>query len=136
MLNTISLLGEAGDRSLAILVVDDEPDIRDGIRRILEKTVTNARVLTARDGVEGLEALRTQKIDLIITDYKMPRMNGMELIHEAARLYPNAPRILITAFEQELANDLAANDEVACVLTKPLDPRPLVDTCRRMLSQP
>jgi CheY-like chemotaxis protein len=137
MISTIAgLLGlSPGDRRTRIvLVVDDEKDIRDAVQHLLERALPTVRVETAASGEEGLAILRREPIDLIVTDYKMPGMNGVEFLAQALKIAPKAPRILITAFEQELAIELGRNDEVSIVLTKPLSPRPLVQTCERILA--
>lgn len=117
-----------------VLVVDDELDIRDAIKDILEHALKNVHVYTAESGDEGLGILRNSHIDLIVSDYKMPGMNGLEFLQRARRVAPRVPRILITAFERELADELAPNED-ALVLTKPLDPRPLIRTCEKILAR-
>lgn len=135
-----TVLGQSGSDTAAhkvstILVVDDEPDIRTAVRNLLERALKHVHVITAADGFEGLKILRQQSIDLIVTDFKMPGMNGFEFIREAMKVSPSTPRILITAFERELALDANAEGAFTHIFTKPLDPRPLVKTCQRMLGE-
>lgn len=119
----------------SILVVDDERDIRDAVRGLLERGLKNAKVHTAASGAEGLAVLQNQPIDLIVTDYKMPGMNGIEFLHAAQKVAPSAPRILITAFERELAEEMSGPAGVEVVFTKPLEPRSLIQTCHKILAE-
>ena len=82
--------------SITILVVDDEVMMRDLMMRIL--TRDRYQVVTAEDGRAALEALRQQKIDLIVTDMKMPRMNGFELLRIVKKEYPEIALIMMTAY--------------------------------------
>lgn len=73
----------AETRSLTVLVVDDEPTVRDSIRLLLEDFA--ARVLTARDGEEALALAEWRVPDLILTDLRMPRVDGWELVRRLRR---------------------------------------------------
>ncbi|MBI2077599.1 MAG: response regulator [Euryarchaeota archaeon] len=81
-----------------VLVVDDEPDILTSLKTCLEAEFPNVRVLTAESGLEALHLMDKEPVDLIITDYKMPGMDGFELLAKAERIAPMVPRILITAY--------------------------------------
>ena len=100
-----------------VLVVDDEASIRD----LLSKTLALADydVEVAPDGRIALERMRQFRYDLLITDLKMPGMDGMAVIHEARRLHDNLPVIIITAFSTESNAIEAANLGVSGYLTKP-----------------
>ena len=81
----------------SILVVDDQPTLRDNVKQMLEEAGYQA--LTACDGVEALDVLQAQPIDLILADIAMPRMNGYEL-YERVRKNPHwvkIPFIFLTA---------------------------------------
>src|SRR4029078_10545730 len=112
----LSATREAG-RPQTILVVDADPDIREAVRGILERSIRGTRVLTAASGQEGLGILARETVDLIVTDYKMPGMNGLEFLDSARLIDPQAPRILITAFEHELMEQ-SNRDQAARVFTK------------------
>jgi PleD family two-component response regulator len=70
-----------------ILVVDDEPSIRDAVREILEGR--GYEVLTAADGLDGLQALSKSLPDLIISDLNMPRMSGFEFLTIVRERFPH-----------------------------------------------
>ena len=79
-----------------ILVVDDEEDIRLMLEDILR---VHYRVLKAADGLEALEQIEAHpdEIDLVMTDLRMPRMDGMELAEKIRRDHPRLGVIMITA---------------------------------------
>jgi len=81
----------------SILVIDDEPVLRNNVKQILEEA--GYKVLTAGDGMEALDVLQAQPVDLILADVAMPRMNGYEL-YERVRKNPHwvkLPFIFLTA---------------------------------------
>ena len=79
-----------------VLVVDDEPDMVENCARILQRG--GCDVLTATDPRRGLHMLESERPDLLITDLKMPEVDGMELLRRAHELDPALPVIVITAF--------------------------------------
>jgi DNA-binding NtrC family response regulator len=82
--------------SNSILVVDDEPHSLFGISQIL--TEEGYRVITAQTGREALDKLKSDPVDMIITDERMPDLSGMELLSEVKLTDPNIPIIVITAY--------------------------------------
>jgi two-component system response regulator (stage 0 sporulation protein F) len=79
-----------------ILLVDDDPEFRKAMKKMFEKSGYNVTV--AADGQEALEALSEESFDLIISDLRMPNLNGMELMEELKRRRINLPVIFITAY--------------------------------------
>lgn len=79
-----------------ILVVDDEPDMVENLVRILRRE--GYRCSSAVEATKGLELLEAQRPDLLLTDLKMPEMDGMELLRRAHAIDPALPVIMITAF--------------------------------------
>jgi excisionase family DNA binding protein len=100
-----------------VLVADDEPSIRE----LLSKTLGLAEydVTTAVDGRSAMEYLRNAAYDLLITDLRMPGVDGLTLIREAKRMKPSLPVIIITGFSNEATAIDAVNLGVAGYLTKP-----------------
>ena len=118
-----------------ILVVDDEASIRD----LLSKTLALADydVDVAPDGRSAVERLRMLAYDLLITDLKMPGMDGLGVIREARRLKADLPVIIITGFSTEASAIEAANLGVAGYLTKPFRvPRVLAVAAKALGEQP
>ncbi|HTI36670.1 MAG TPA: response regulator [Vicinamibacterales bacterium] len=100
-----------------VLVVDDEASIRD----LLSKTLALAEydVDLAFDGRTALDRLRSTPYDLLITDLKMPGVDGLTVIREARRLKADLPIIIITGFSTEASAIEAVNLGVSGYLTKP-----------------
>ena len=100
-----------------VLVVDDEPSIRD----LLSKTLALAEyeVDLAPDGKTALERLRIVPYDLLITDLRMPGVDGLTVIREGRRLRPDLPVIIITGYSSEASAIEAVNLGVSGYLTKP-----------------
>ncbi len=100
-----------------VLVVDDEASIRD----LLSKTLALAEydVDLAPDGRTALERLRIIPYDLLITDLKMPGVDGLTVIREARRLKADLPVIIITGYSNEASAIEAVNLGVSGYLTKP-----------------
>ncbi len=80
----------------SILVVDDEPNSLFGICQVL--TDEGFQTISARTGKEALEKLKTDPVNLIITDEKMPDLSGTELLLEIKKTHPTIPVILISAY--------------------------------------
>ncbi|MCG8637694.1 MAG: response regulator [Desulfobacterales bacterium] len=107
------------DRIYTILLVDDE----EGIRNVLNITLTHAgfKVLLAPDGDRGLAVFRDRKPDIVITDIKMPGIDGIELLREIKQISPDTEVIMITGHGDM---DLAVKSlqyEAADFITKPID---------------
>ena len=107
----------SADARPRVLVVDDEASIRD----LLAKTLALAEydVDLAPDGRSALERLRMIPYDLLITDLKMPGVDGLTVIREARRLKADLPVIIITGYSTEASAIDALNLGVSGYLTKP-----------------
>jgi len=77
-----------------ILIVDDEPHIREVIRGVVE--AAGYRTYTAENGTQALRLLHTQPVDVMVADIIMPEMSGLTLLREATRQFPDVPVILLT----------------------------------------
>ncbi len=114
-----------------ILVVDDESVIREGLRRILEGG--GFAVETAKDGHAAIELLQHKEFELIITDLKMPGMNGFEVLNAVKVLQPNAAVIMVTGYATvETAVD-AMKSGAADYLVKPFTPDQILEKVQRAL---
>jgi thioredoxin reductase (NADPH) len=112
-----------------LLTVDDDPDVLRAIERDLRKNYAeNYRVLRAESGLEALDLLRkleqrTEAVALLLADHRMPQMNGIEFLAEAMKLYPDACRVLLTAYADTDAAIHAINEiKLDHYLLKPWDP--------------
>jgi CheY-like chemotaxis protein len=83
-----------------ILLVDDNPNGLSARKQVLEEL--GHRIATANNGPDALEQFTRHKFDLVVTDYKMPRMDGAELITKLRKLAPELPIILVSGFVDAL----------------------------------
>jgi response regulator NasT len=123
-------------RSLRIAVADDEPDMRDYFRTILPD-LGHEVVAVAEDGAGLVAACRESKPDLVITDIKMPDMDGIEA---AGRIYRDAPVpvILVSAYHDPEFIRRAEADHVLAYLVKPIkqaDLEPAIAIAMRRFEQ-
>ena len=104
---------------LKVCVVDDERDVRRGLERLISNA--GARVFTAEDGVAALEIVTSESIHVVITDVRMPRMTGPELLTAIKKQSPSTEVIVMTGFGSiELAVSCMAAG-AAHFLAKPSD---------------
>lgn len=102
-----------------LLIVDDEKNIREGLQKAL--TLDGYDVMLASDGREALDRIEEGDIDLVITDLKMPRLSGEELMKDALENYPYLPIIILTGHGTiENAVDAMRNGAYDFI-TKPLN---------------
>jgi len=112
-----------------IWTVDDDPDVLRAVERDLRRQYGDRyRVLAADSGAKALEGtrqlkLRNEPIALFLVDQRMPRMSGVEFLEAAIELFPEAKRVLLTAYADTDAAIKAINDvQVSHYLMKPWDP--------------
>jgi DNA-binding NtrC family response regulator len=115
-----------------ILVVDDELDMLMLLRMIIEDNSDYA-VETTNNPSEGLKMLTEKDYDLVISDLKMPGMDGMELFDELKEIKPGVPVIIITAYGSLETADEAMKKGVADFITKPFRKDSILFTINRVL---
>jgi response regulator RpfG family c-di-GMP phosphodiesterase len=115
-----------------LLVVDDEERILSALRRSLRRE--GWRVLTACTPDEALRMLDEEPIDVVLSDHKMPRMSGLEVLEVAARRRPDAARILISGWPDEIPAARLAALGVHALLPKPWDDAELKRILRNALA--
>jgi DNA-binding NtrC family response regulator len=115
-----------------VLVVDDDPNIL----HLLETRLASAgfSVLTAQDGHDALAQLNDQAIDLVLSDIRMPGLNGQELLKEVRKGWPGLPVILLTAYGRIPEAVASVQQGAADYLTKPFDGRELVAKVKEVLA--
>jgi two-component system response regulator YesN len=91
-----------GNDPLQIVVVDDESQITDLIQFFIESLGKPAGIHTFNDSRQAREYLKSNSVDVLITDYKMPFVSGLELLEAAA---PEVRKILISGYVSEIAVD-------------------------------
>jgi CheY-like chemotaxis protein len=117
-----------------ILLVDDN---RDGllVRRTLLEEI-GCCVQVAVNGEEGLKLFETAKFDVVVTDYRMPRMNGGELIQRIRLLDPNARIILLSGFVEPLGLTEQNTGADAVIAKSANEPAHLVRSVKRLVNRP
>ena len=117
-----------------ILVAEDEPAYAELIKVVLEEA--GHQVTTAADGAEAWEQLQRQPFDLLLTDIRMPRMDGLELLSHARQL-PAPPRMVVLTSDDAPDTLLKAIREQALrYATKPMLPAQLVELVKEVLAEP
>jgi len=115
-----------------LLVVDDEINVRKALARILSPN--GYQLIFAEDGQEGLEKVRDHEIDLIISDARMPGMDGITLLQEVSKIQPDAAQILLTGSSDLNLLKGAVNDcRLSRFVTKPWDAHELVSVVEDVL---
>ena len=115
-----------------ILVVDDELDMLMLLRMIIEDN-TDYEVETTNNPSEGLKLLTDNEYDLVISDLKMPGMDGMELFDALREIKHDIPVIIITAYGSLGTADEAMNKGVSDFITKPFRKDSILFTINRVL---
>lgn len=113
---------------IKMMIVDDEQIILDGIKESIDWNSFGIKIAgTATNGVDALDMARNQCVDIIITDIKMPGLNGLELVKEINKFRPGMKVILISAYEQfDLAQEAIALGALSYI-TKPLKKQKIIE---------
>jgi len=116
----------------AVLLVDDEPHILNSLRRLLRKE--EYRVLTAQGGEEGLAILAENTVQVVVSDYRMPSMDGIEFLQRAKETHPDSVRIVLSGFaDAQLIVESINKGEVYRFVPKPWNDEELKATLRQCL---
>lgn len=109
-----------------VLLVDDEPGVLQSLSRMLDLNGMN--LITADSGSKAMDIIDNEPIDLVISNYKMPEMSGLDLMVKIKNSHPDIIRIMLTAFSEKNVMQTAINqDEIYRFFTKPWDADELVD---------
>ncbi len=116
-----------------ILIVDDEVNILRALKRLLRRE--GFEIKTAECGEAGLEILRQEPVDLIISDQRMPGMNGVEFLEEAQKICPDSVRIILSGYTDLNSVTAAVNrGHVFKFILKPWDDDELKEIIRQSLT--
>jgi CheY-like chemotaxis protein len=118
-----------------VLVVDDSPTIRKVVSSILDEE--GYEIVTAEDGEDALAVLRRAPVDLVLTDFVMPKMNGYQLCRElrADPALRDVPVVLMSAKGDKLRGHFAQQTGAVDAITKPFDPLALVAVIENALER-
>jgi two-component system, OmpR family, response regulator VanR len=121
-------------KALSLLLIDDEELIRDSLNIAFESEFRN--FLAVESAEKGLDVLGSMKFDVIICDYQLQGMNGLDFLKHVSFLYPDVMRLLITAYGDDeelikLAWSIGVND----IIVKPFSPDIIVKSIVNWLAQ-
>ncbi len=119
-----------------ILIADDEATVRIYVRNILRGE--GFQILEAVDGLDALQQIRDRHapVDLLLTDIRMPRMDGIALANSVSQSYPNTAVLYISGYPFDLDEERSRSHIRLCAsLAKPFTRKALVDAVRKCLSE-
>lgn len=118
----------------SVLIVDDEDDVRNALGRSLRRE--GYELHFAASGTQALEVLQKVRVDLVVTDHRMPDMTGLELVKTIKATHPDVMRIILTGYADFDTIKAAVNEaEIYRFLTKPWDDDDLRLTIRTALER-
>ncbi len=117
-----------------LLVVDDDEGMRENLAELFESL--GYSVQTAENTSAALALLESGDVDLLLTDYKMPGLTGVDLIEAARKLQPGLRAILMTAFGDSFTEKESARRGAVGYLNKPFEADEIVDFVEKVLTLP
>ena len=117
-----------------ILIIEDNLELAENLREILELEADDLEIELAADGKEGLDTLANSRFDLVLTDMRMPGVSGSEVVREVRRLYPDLPAVVMTAYAEDDSLSAAKDWGAMDVLIKPIDVEQLLGTLKRFIA--
>ena len=118
-------------RNIKILIIDDDEWIRDSLRIFFESEGCHVVVLETAE--EGLAELRYQAYDLIIVDYKLPGLDGLELFKRIQDEHSNAMKVLITAYRTNSVVSEARKLNIQGFIEKPFNSESLMASLAHLI---
>lgn len=118
----------------SILIADDDEFILFGLSKAISMLTKDTEVLTANDGKQAVEILSSHEVDLIVTDLKMPVINGFEVVDYANAHFPGIPVYVMTGDYLPDVKPKLKNAVVAKFISKPFSFKQLADEISLKLS--
>jgi CheY-like chemotaxis protein len=118
-----------------VLIVDDETRLLQSIEAGLKSYLDEFHVITAQNGKEAVHFLERENINLVVTDLRMPEMDGFELLAHLTSAHPFMPTIVMTAFATPEIEDRLNASGTSKLLEKPIDIEKLAEAIREGLRQ-
>jgi len=120
----------SGLENLVVMFVEDENDIREALSSAIEDEF--AKLVSARDGEDGLKKFKKYKPDIVVTDISMPIMDGLEMTKAIKEISKDTPVIILSAFSEKERLLKAIDVGVDKYLIKPIDPDELMRTLHHL----
>ena len=120
----------------SLMVCDDEQIVIESVKHIVENELEDIKIIgTARSGREAIEKTRTIKPDIILTDIKMPGINGLDAVREIKKAHGDVKIVIVSVYEYFEYAKQAVELGVSEYLIKPVNKLKLVDTLKRLAAQ-
>ena len=123
----------SGLKNLVVMFVEDENDIREALSSAIEDEF--AKLISARDGEDGLKKFKKYKPDVVVTDISMPIMDGLEMTKAIKAISRDTPVIILSAFSEKERLLKAIDVGVDKYLIKPIDPDELMQTLHNVAKE-
>ena len=124
---------DTGDKK-TILIVDDEKSVLSSLRRLLRKE--GWRLLLTTSARKGLELLADNRVDLVVSDMRMPGMDGATFLRQVKEDYPQTVRVILTGYaERKSVTDAFTEADIYQLISKPWDDDELKEVLRSALAQ-
>ncbi|MBW1779421.1 MAG: response regulator [Deltaproteobacteria bacterium] len=120
-------------KSMEILLIDDDQWIRDSLRLFFESE--GCRLTALETAEEGMEALKRHHYDILITDYRLPGMDGLEFLSHIQDTQPHILTILITAYKNEDVVSEAMRSGIQDFIEKPFTTKTIEESLARLIKR-
>ncbi len=118
-------------KKMKILVIDDDEWIRDSLGLFFEGE--GCRLLALETAEEGIEAMKKQAFDIVISDYRLPGMDGLAFFRHVQKIHPSVMKILITAYGSEEVMSEASKLGVHDFIDKPFTSETIETSLSRLI---
>lgn len=120
-------------KKLSVLFAEDDDIVRGQVTETLR--IFFGKIFVAKDGVEALEMFQLEKPDIILSDIKMPKMDGLQLIEKIREQNQTIPIIILTAYSDQKTLFKAANSSIDGYILKPLELNNFLETFDKVLKR-
>jgi CheY-like chemotaxis protein len=104
-----------------VLIIDDEKSLLFSMKKGFEPYSDELNIITAENGAEALKVLESTAVDLVVTDLKMPEMDGFELLAHMSEYYPEIPAMVMTAFNTPEIEKKLTSERSMVIFEKPVN---------------
>ncbi|MDI6666739.1 response regulator transcription factor [Leuconostoc falkenbergense] len=119
---------------MKILLVDDHTIVRKGLKQIFEDMSNDYEIIEAENGLKALDTLKVSgKIDVILLDVKMPKMDGLETLKQLTKKFSEIPVIVLTTFDDTRTVKSMINNGAKSYLLKSADFKTITQTINKVL---
>lgn len=119
---------------IKILIADDHPLIREGLKKTLKEETDMDVVCEAKNGNEVLDLIKSKEVDVVVMDLTMPGLSGLETMKELKKQLPNLPVLILSMHPEERFAIRALKNGASGYLTKENAPQGLAEAIRKVVS--